>query len=39
MKNKIIEILNKWENEYTDIYKKNLFLESKNKFIKLTAEL
>ncbi len=38
-KNKIIEILNKWELDYTDITKKNKFIESKNKFIKLTDDL
>ena len=38
-KDKIIEILNKWETEFTDNYKKNKFIVSKNKFIELSNKL
>ena len=38
-KDKILEILNKWETEFTDNYKKNKFIVSKNKFIELSNKL
>lgn len=38
-KDKIIQILNKWENEYPDLERKNAFIASKKKFIELTNKL
>lgn len=38
-KNKIIDMLNEWENEYTELTQKNAFKLSKEKFINLTAKL
>lgn len=38
-KDRIINILNKWENEYDNDIKKNAFTKSKNKFIELSNKL
>ena len=38
-KDRILDILNIWENEYNDEQNKNKFIDSKNKFIKLVNEL
>jgi ubiquitin-protein ligase len=38
-RNRIIEILNKWEKEFTYDKRKNKFTLSKNKFIELSAKL
>lgn len=38
-KQRILDILNKWENEYTDIKLLDKFKKSKNKFIELSEKL
>lgn len=38
-KNRILEILSKWELEYSEKYSKDKFINSKNKFIKLVEKL
>ena len=38
-RDRIIGILNKWEEEYDISSKKNKFTESKNKFIELSSKL